>query len=96
MHPDQPSNAETQFIEMQGGVAAYTNEGSGPVIVCVHGIPGSTFDFRWLAPALSQNLSVIRIDLPGFGKNAKGITSRSGYGRHGPVRFAIYRFHGVR
>ncbi|BBO78512.1 putative hydrolase YugF [Desulfosarcina widdelii] len=71
MVPDQPSNAEIQFIEMQGGVAAYTDEGFGPVLVCVHGVPGSTFDFRWLAPALSQNLRVIRIDLPGFGKTPR-------------------------
>jgi pimeloyl-ACP methyl ester carboxylesterase len=71
MHPEKPSKAETQFIEMPGGAAAYTDEGSGPVLVCVHGIPGSIFDFRWLEPALSNHLRVLRVDLPGFGKTPR-------------------------
>jgi pimeloyl-ACP methyl ester carboxylesterase len=67
MHPDQPSSAETRFLELKGGVVAYTDEGSGPILLCIHGIPGSKADFRWLAPALIPKLRVLRIDLPGFG-----------------------------
>ena len=45
MHPDQPSSAETRFLELKGGVVAYTDEGSGPILLCIHGIPGSKADF---------------------------------------------------
>lgn len=40
-----------------------------PVVVMVHGLPGSTRDFRYLGPALAaRGLRAVRIDLPGFGK----------------------------
>lgn len=71
MHPDSPSKAETQYIEMAGGMAAYTDEGSGPALLCIHGIPGAGHDFRWLAPALITYLRVLRIDLPGFGRTSR-------------------------
>ena len=67
MHPDQPSSTETKYINMAGGSAAYTDEGSGPILVCIHGMPASGRDFRWLAPSLLPDLRVIRLDLPGFG-----------------------------
>jgi len=73
MHPDIPSSAETQYLEMAGGAVAYTDEGSGPVLICIHGIPGSKRDFRWLAPALVPHLRVIRIDLPGFGNTPRAL-----------------------
>jgi pimeloyl-ACP methyl ester carboxylesterase len=71
MHPDSPSSAETQYIEMEGGVTAFKDEGSGPVLICIHGIPGSSRDFRWLTPVLVPHLRVLRIDLPGFGKTQR-------------------------
>jgi len=36
----------------------------------MHGIPGSVRDFRYLAPALSGSLRLVRVDLPGFGGSA--------------------------
>lgn len=44
------------------------DEGAGPVVVLVHGLPGSGRDFRWLAPHLSPSVRVLRVDLPGFGE----------------------------
>jgi pimeloyl-ACP methyl ester carboxylesterase len=67
VHPDLPSNAETQYIDMAGGRVAYTDEGSGPTLICIHGMPASGRDFRWLESALGPNLRVISLDLPGFG-----------------------------
>jgi pimeloyl-ACP methyl ester carboxylesterase len=38
--------------------------------VCLHGLPGSARDFRWLAPALTKRgLRVVRLELPGFGRS---------------------------
>ena len=59
MQPEEPSNAETQFVELSGGVAAYTDVGAGPVLVCVHGMPGSIFDFRWLEPAWADDDKIV-------------------------------------
>ena len=67
MHPETPSSAETQYTEMEGGLAAFADEGVGPVLVCIHGIPGSSHDFRWIAPVLAPHMRVLRIDLQGFG-----------------------------
>ncbi len=67
MHPDQPSSTETKYIDMAGGRAAYTDEGSGLILICIHGMPASKLDFRWLSPSLVPKLRVISLDLPGFG-----------------------------
>jgi pimeloyl-ACP methyl ester carboxylesterase len=50
-----------------GRAFAYTDEGEGPVVLAVHGIPGSARDFRWLAPAL-PGVRLVRLDLAGFGE----------------------------
>ncbi len=71
MHPEHPSSAQTEYIDLPGGPAAFKDEGSGPTIVCIHGMPASSRDFRWLAPALLPDLRVIRIDLPGFGRTPR-------------------------
>ncbi len=65
MQPDHPSDLEPRILELPGGPAAYVDEGEGPVIVLVHGLPGSARDFRWLAPCLAPSLRVIRLNLPG-------------------------------
>lgn len=40
-----------------------------PAVALLHGIPGSTRDFRYLGPCLeAAGLCAVRIDLPGFGK----------------------------
>lgn len=59
-------------------MASLTDEGAGPAVLCVHGLPGSGRDFRWLSPALvARGLRVIRVDLPGFGGASEGPRSES-------------------
>ena len=48
------------------GQAGYTDEGEGPAIVCIHGLPGSHRDWRYLAPCLG-GFRLVRLDMPGFG-----------------------------
>lgn len=46
----------------------YTDEGHGqPVVIAIPGLPGSTRDFRWLAPALCARVRVLRFDPSGYG-----------------------------
>lgn len=62
-----PSDPEKRLIELTRGPASYTDEGQGPAVVAVHGLPGSARDFRWLAPPLAARLRFVRVELPGFG-----------------------------
>jgi len=76
-HPELPSDPAPLHIQLPHGMGAYVDEGQGPAIVAVHGLPGSSRDFRWLAPALREHFRIIRVDLPGFG--ATPWTTRPGY-----------------
>ena len=66
------SDPEPRRAELPHGVVTYTDEGpaAAPVLIAVHGIPGSVRDFRYLAPQLLPELRVVRVDLPGFGGSA--------------------------
>jgi pimeloyl-ACP methyl ester carboxylesterase len=80
------SDPEARHLALPHGVLAYTDEGppDAPVLIAVHGIPGSGRDFRYLAPQLVPTLRVIRVDLPGFGGStprADAITTLRGRAR---------------
>jgi len=64
--PEHPSDPPVQTAQTPTGPFSYTDEGEGPVVLAVHGLPGSVRDFRWLAPELHQ-IRFIRVDQPGFG-----------------------------
>ena len=68
MTPETPSDPPRQFVELASGPAAYTDVGEGPVVVAVHGLPGSVRDYRWLGSALEPHLRFVRIDMAGFGE----------------------------
>jgi pimeloyl-ACP methyl ester carboxylesterase len=55
---------------VDAGVLAYTDEGEGPALLAIHGLPGSHRDYRWLAAALHGRVRLVRIDQPGFGATA--------------------------
>lgn len=85
MTPETPSDPPLQTVHLPGrGAFAYTVEGEGPVLVVIHGLPGSVRDFRWLGAALGDRLRLVRLDLPGFG----GTPARSRSGWSLPARAA--------
>jgi pimeloyl-ACP methyl ester carboxylesterase len=49
---------------------AVEEEGDGPVVVCVHGLGGSSNTWTPLMPALARH-RVVRIDLPGSGRSQR-------------------------
>jgi pimeloyl-ACP methyl ester carboxylesterase len=59
---------------------AVEDEGEGPVVVCVHGLGGSSNSWTPLMPALARH-RVIRVDLPGSGRSqrAEGVLSIERY-----------------
>ncbi|MBI4224942.1 MAG: alpha/beta hydrolase [Candidatus Sungbacteria bacterium] len=47
----------------------YRDEGSGPVLLFLHGWKDSLHTFDLLVPLLSADYRIIRLDLPGFGES---------------------------
>lgn len=78
-HPD-PYDPQRKVVELPGGGSVhYTLEqpaaprADAPLVVAVHGAPGSTFDFRYVGPAIvhTAHLPVLRLDLPGHGASSR-------------------------
>lgn len=67
MKPEHPSDPEKILINLKHGPLFYTDEGAGPAVVAIHGLPGSSRDFRWLASASEGRFRLVRVDMPGFG-----------------------------
>ncbi|KAI4626168.1 uncharacterized protein J4E87_004668 [Alternaria ethzedia] len=59
-HYKTTSGTNTHYL--QGG------DGSGPLLVCLHGLGGSTETFSPLVPSLPQAYNIVLVDFPGFGK----------------------------
>ncbi|MCB9596461.1 MAG: alpha/beta hydrolase [Sandaracinaceae bacterium] len=68
MTPESPSDPPLRFAWTAAGPFAFTDEGAGPPLVLVHGLPGSSRDFRWLCSALGHDVRSIRVEQPGFGQ----------------------------
>ncbi|MGD0765442.1 MAG: alpha/beta hydrolase [Dehalococcoidia bacterium] len=56
-----------RLINVNGVELHYTAMGQGPTILLIHGLNGSTFSFRHLAPLLADGYRVLALDLMGFG-----------------------------
>jgi len=67
MKPEHPSDPRLSIVHLDRGPVAYTDEGQGPTILALHGLPGSVRDYRWLAPCLTGAARLVRLDLPGSG-----------------------------
>ena len=78
------SDPVPQLIETSLGPVAVAREGdpSAPAVLCVHGLPGSSRDFRYLGPLLARRAHVLRLDMPGLGRSpAGGIRTIEGWSR---------------
>lgn len=70
--PETPSDAKPRSIAISDQRIGVYDEGDGPVLLAIHGLPGSGRDFRWLAPVLTPHLRFVRVDMPGFGSSPLG------------------------
>lgn len=67
MIPDSRSDPEVRLVHLPRGPVGVTDMGSGPVVLAVHGIPGTVRDWRYLGAVIEGPLRMVRVDLPGFG-----------------------------
>jgi pimeloyl-ACP methyl ester carboxylesterase len=68
---DSSGRAVGKQIVIHGREVAYRLEGSGPLIVLVHGMAGSGATWDRVYPMLSERFTVLALDLPGHGASAK-------------------------
>ncbi len=69
MYPDYPFSSH--YLQLDGGRMHYIDEGTGPVIVMVHGNPTWSYYFRHLVSLLRENHRVIALDHIGCGLSDK-------------------------
>jgi pimeloyl-ACP methyl ester carboxylesterase len=70
-----------RHVSLHGHDVAYDYAGSGPAVVLVHGMAGSSATWRRIVPALAESATVIAPDLPGHGasERAGGDTTLGNY-----------------
>jgi haloalkane dehalogenase len=66
---------ESHFVELDGHVVHYIDEGSGPILLMLHGNPTWSFVYREVIASLRDRFRCIALDYPGFGLS----TAAAGY-----------------
>ncbi|HEY6471515.1 MAG TPA: alpha/beta fold hydrolase, partial [Acidimicrobiales bacterium] len=59
--------AELRHVSLHGHDIAYRMEGTGPALLLLHGIAGSSRTWRDVMPLLTDRFTVIAPDLMGHG-----------------------------
>lgn len=67
---------ESHFLDLDGHTIHHVDEGTGPVLLMLHGNPTWSFLYRDMIPILSERFRCIALDYPGFGLSTAG----DGYG----------------
>jgi haloacetate dehalogenase len=60
---------ETSQVEVSGNTIFLRRYGEGPAILLVHGFPRTSLMWRFLAPKLAENHTVICVDLRAYGRS---------------------------
>ncbi|MFI5296601.1 MAG: alpha/beta fold hydrolase [Polyangiales bacterium] len=66
-----------QHVTLHGYDIAFRAEGSGPALVLLHGMAGSSATWRHVMPALARDFTLIAPDLLGHGESGKPKTDYS-------------------
>jgi pimeloyl-ACP methyl ester carboxylesterase len=69
---------QSHFVEVDGHTVHYIDEGSGPILLMLHGNPTWSFVYRQVVALLRGSFRCVAIDYPGFGLSV----ARAGYGFH--------------
>jgi haloalkane dehalogenase len=64
---DQLFPFKSRFVELEGNVVHYVDEGSGPILLMLHGNPVWSFVYREVIAGLRDRFRCIALDFPGFG-----------------------------
>ena len=61
-----------QVVTLHGHTITYVQQGSGPVLLLIHGMAGSLATWRSVIDPLTRNATVLAVDLPGHGSSSPG------------------------
>ena len=75
----------SKFIQVNGTVLHYIEEGSGNPILFLHGIPANLYLWRNVIPQVSKMGRAISLDLAGFGKSE--VPQQGGYKAYNQYRY---------
>jgi haloacetate dehalogenase len=64
-----PRPYETSQVEVSGNTIFVRRYGTGPAILMMHGFPRTSLMWRFLAPKLAENHTVICVDLRAYGRS---------------------------
>ena len=65
------SDIKVSFIKTSKGFVRYRKAGTGPPLLMLHGNPQTHVMWHKVAPALTNNFSIICPDIPGYGETYK-------------------------
>lgn len=71
--------AQQQLFPTSSGQIAFTDHGTGPALVLLHGVPTSSWLYRKVIPSLQDHFRTISIDLLGYGSSAKPKAADANY-----------------
>jgi haloalkane dehalogenase len=63
---------DNHYLQIDGHTVHYVDEGSGPVLLLLHGNPTWSFLYRRIIAELSAQFRCIALDYPGFGLSTAG------------------------
>jgi haloalkane dehalogenase len=66
----------SHFVELDGNVVHYIDEGAGPILLMLHGNPVWSFVYREAITHLRDRFRCIALDFPGFGLSTAGPSYR--------------------
>ena len=65
-------SAAEQTLTLHGHSIHYVQQGSGPVLLLIHGMAGALDTWRSVVEPLSRHATVLAVDLPGHGSSGPG------------------------
>jgi len=71
-----------EHVSIHGHRVAFRSAGSGPVILLIHGMAGSSTTWQHVIPALAQRFTVVAPDLLGHGESGKPRRGEYALGAH--------------
>src|SRR5574341_1646288 len=76
---------QLQHLSIHGHRVAFRSAGSGPAVLLVHGMAGSSATWKYVLPALAQRFTVVAPDLLGHGESGKPRRGEYSLGAHANV-----------
>jgi len=84
-----------QFFNFKGHQIFYRDEGKGTPLICIHGFPVSSWDWRYLNPELEKNFRVISLDMLGFGFSDKPPKHQYSIAEQSDIHESLLSFLGI-